>query len=61
MMMILNYGAAANHTHKDIMDFEMYANGVALAVGRRSWPLKAMTTSCTGAGIGQAGRTTWWW
>ena len=32
MMMILNYGAAANHTHKDIMDFEMYANGVALAV-----------------------------
>jgi len=32
MMLIINYGAAANHTHEDIMDFELYANGAALAV-----------------------------
>ncbi len=32
MMLMLNYGAAANHTHEDIMDFELYANGAALAV-----------------------------
>jgi hypothetical protein len=31
-MMIINYGPPANHHHFDILDFEIYANGKALAV-----------------------------
>ncbi len=31
-MMIINYGPAANHHHFDVLDFEIYANGKALAV-----------------------------
>ena len=31
-MMIINYGPAANHNHLDVLDFEIYANGKAIAV-----------------------------
>ena len=31
-MMIINYGPPANHHHFDILDFEIYANGKAIAV-----------------------------
>ena len=31
-MMIINYGPAANHHHYDILDFEIYAHGKAIAV-----------------------------
>jgi hypothetical protein len=32
LVMIINYGPAANHNHEDILDFEIYANGKAIAV-----------------------------
>jgi hypothetical protein len=31
-MMIINYGPPANHHHYDVLDFEIYANGRAIAV-----------------------------
>ncbi len=32
LMMIINYGPPANHHHYDILDFEIYAHGKAIAV-----------------------------
>jgi len=32
LMMIINYGPAANHHHEDILDFEVYAYGKAIAI-----------------------------
>jgi hypothetical protein len=31
-MMVINYGPAANHNHLDVLDFEIYAHGKAIAI-----------------------------